>query len=210
MAARWPQASRKLVEQAANGYAVIDSLKGKIPGIVPVKPRESKYARASAVAPFIEAGNAFLPDPAIALFDTEAFVTECSSFPNDAHDDQVDAASQALAEMLLDGTGAQAWIDWAKRKAAEAAAADPDAPAPVAAEPADSNSDGHPVAPAGVVVPSSSGNGTYLVTPDGRCSCPAGTYGKPCKHLAAAGVVAETPQQRLQRARQAAFLASSR
>jgi predicted phage terminase large subunit-like protein len=134
MAARWPQASRKLIEQAANGFAVIDSLKGKIAGIVPVKPRESKYARASAVSPFIEAGNAFLPAPDVALFDAEAFVEECTGFPNAANDDQVDAASQALAEMLLDGTGAQAWIAWAKRKAE--AAADSALPAPEpAAEP---------------------------------------------------------------------------
>jgi predicted phage terminase large subunit-like protein len=133
MAARWPQAARRLVEDKANGTAVIDSLKSKIPGIVPVTPHESKYARASAVSPFIEAGNVFLPAADVALFDAEAFVTECASFPNDAHDDQVDAASQALAEMLLDGTGAQAWIAWAKRKA-EAAADTAPAPEP-AAEP---------------------------------------------------------------------------
>lgn len=144
MAARWPQASRKLIEQAANGFAVIDSLKGKIAGIVPVKPRESKYARASAVSPFIEAGNAFLPAADVALFDAEAFVEECAGFPNAANDDQVDAASQALAEMLLDGTGAQAWIAWAKRKAEAGAdealpapepAAEPD-PEPIADDPA--------------------------------------------------------------------------
>lgn len=121
LAAKWPQASRKLVEQAANGFAVIDSLKGKIPGIVPVKPRESKYARASAVSPFIEAGNVFLPERDVALFDAGELVEEAAGFPNAAHDDMVDAASQALAEMLLDGTGAQAWLDWARRKAAEAA-----------------------------------------------------------------------------------------
>lgn len=120
LAAKWPQASRKLVEQAANGFAVIDSLKDKIPGIVPVKPRESKYARASAVSPFIESGNAFLPAPDVALFDAEALVDEAASFPNGAHDDQVDAGSQALAEMFLDGNGAQAWLAWAAKKAAEA------------------------------------------------------------------------------------------
>ena len=130
LAARWPQASRKLVESAANGEAVIDSFRGKIPGIVPVKPRESKYARASAVSPFIEAGNAFLPEPGIALFDAEAFIDEAAGFPNAAHDDQVDSASQALAEMFLDGTGAQAWIEWARRKALVAAAGRGEGPAP--------------------------------------------------------------------------------
>jgi len=125
MVARWPQASRKLIEDKANGTAVIDSLKAKIPGLVPVTPHESKYARASAVSPFIEAGNVFLPAADVALFDAEAFIDECAGFPNAAHDDQVDGTSQALAEMLLDETGAQAWIAWAKRKAEEVAAAPP-------------------------------------------------------------------------------------
>lgn len=118
---RWPQATRKLVEDKANGTAVLSSLKSKISGIVGITPTESKYARASAVAPFIEAGNAFLPAPEIALFDAEALVDEAAGFPNAAHDDQVDATSQALAELLLDGNGAMAWIAWAKRKAEEAA-----------------------------------------------------------------------------------------
>jgi predicted phage terminase large subunit-like protein len=130
LAARWPQASRKLVESAANGEAVIDSFKGKIPGIVPIKPRESKYARASAVSPFVEAGNALLPEAAVALFDVEAFIDEAAGFPNSAHDDQVDSASQALAELFLDGTGAQAWLAWAKRKAEQAAVDRGEAPAP--------------------------------------------------------------------------------
>ena len=101
MVARWPQAARKLIEDKANGQAVIDSLTAKIPGIIPVTPKESKYARASAVAPFVEAGNAWLPADEVALFDVEEFITEAASFPNAAHDDQVDGASQALNEMLL-------------------------------------------------------------------------------------------------------------
>ena len=121
LAARWPQAIRRLVEDKANGTAVISTLKSKIPGIVAVNPTDSKYGRAVAVAPVIEAGNALLPDPSIALFDTEAFIDECAAFPNSAHDDQVDTTSQALAEMFLDGNGAAAWIAWAKKKALAAA-----------------------------------------------------------------------------------------
>ena len=41
--------------------------------------------------------------------------------------------SQALAEMLLDGNGAQAWISWARRKAELAAGITP--PEPPAPEP---------------------------------------------------------------------------
>jgi predicted phage terminase large subunit-like protein len=145
MVARWPQAGRKLVEDKANGTAIIDTLKSKIPGIVPVTPHESKYARASAVAPFIEAGNVFLPAADIALFDADALVDEAAGFPNAAHDDQVDAASQALAELLLDGTGAQAWIAWAKRKAQEAAAED--APVSVNGHGPDASPEPAPVIP---------------------------------------------------------------
>jgi predicted phage terminase large subunit-like protein len=126
MAARWPDASRRLVEDKANGPAVISSLKSKIPGIVAITPKDSKYARATAVSPFVEAGNVFLPGPEIALFDTEALISQAAAFPNDAHDDMVDATSQALAEMLLDGNGAQAWIRWAKAKAEAAASGTPD------------------------------------------------------------------------------------
>ena len=144
LVARWPQVAAKYVEDKANGPAVISTLKSKIPGIVAINPKDSKYGRATAVAPFIEAGNVLLPDPEIALFDPEELVTEAASFPNGPHDDLVDMMSQALAELLLDGTGAQAWIDWARRKAEEAAAGvTPEprqnghtpAPAPAAPEP---------------------------------------------------------------------------
>lgn len=117
LAARWPQATAKYVEDKANGTAVINTLKSKIPGIVAINPTESKYARANAVAPVVQAGNVFLPEAGIALFDPEELIDEAAGFPNAAHDDQVDATSQALAQMLLDGTGAQAWIDYARRRA---------------------------------------------------------------------------------------------
>jgi predicted phage terminase large subunit-like protein len=122
---RWPQATAKLVEDKANGTAVISTLKSKIPGIIAVTPTESKYARANAVSPVIEAGNAFLPESEIALFDPDELVDEAAGFPNSAHDDQVDATSQALAYLLLDQTGAHAWINHFRAKV-EAAQGEPD------------------------------------------------------------------------------------
>jgi predicted phage terminase large subunit-like protein len=100
LTARWPQAALKLVEDKANGPAVISALARKVPGIVPVEPDGSKLARASAVAPFVEAGNVWLPDPQLAPWVME-LVEEATGFPNGAHDDQVDALSQALNRMLL-------------------------------------------------------------------------------------------------------------
>jgi predicted phage terminase large subunit-like protein len=141
MVARWPQATAKYVEDKANGTAIIDTLRSAIPGIVAINPTESKYARANAVAPVVQAGNVLLPEAAIALFDPEALIDEAAAFPNGAHDDQVDATSQALAQLLLDGTGAQAWIAHARRKAeaiaaAKAATAAPE-PVPAPGEPED-------------------------------------------------------------------------
>ena len=71
-------------------------------GLTPVEPDGSKEARAHAVAPFVEAGNVWLPDPSIAPW-VEDFLAEVCSFPMAAHDDQVDAMSQALARMFLLG-----------------------------------------------------------------------------------------------------------
>lgn len=101
MVRKWPQANAKLIEDKANGTAVIDSLRKTIPGIVPITPKDSKYSRANAVAPFVEAGNVHLPSKTVAVFDVEDLIDEATSFPNAAHDDQVDATSQALARLLL-------------------------------------------------------------------------------------------------------------
>lgn len=131
---KWPQASAKLVEDKANGTAVIDTLQKEIGGIVPVTPTESKYARANAVAPFLEAGNVLLPTRECGLFDPDELVDEAAAFPNGAHDDQVDSLSQGLARLLLDGAGHAAWVDWLRKKAAAVAAGGADAAAAAPAE----------------------------------------------------------------------------
>lgn len=97
LSAQYPQARRKLVEAAANGEALMDSLKAEIEGIIGVKPKESKDARLSAVSTLYEAGNVLYPDPSIAPWIT-VNVEELCGFPNAAHDDTVDASSQGLAD----------------------------------------------------------------------------------------------------------------
>lgn len=95
----WPQTRLKIVEEKANGAAIIDVLKSEITGLVAVTPKESKYARANAVSPFIESGHAFIPSDGFAPWAAE-FVEECAAFPNSPHDDQVDTMSQALDRLL--------------------------------------------------------------------------------------------------------------
>lgn len=99
MTEQWPQARAKYVEDAANGPAVIDTLKNEIGGIIPVTAKGSKYARAVAVQPFVAAGNVLLPSKRLATFDVDEFISELSLFPNAAHDDMVDAFSQALKKI---------------------------------------------------------------------------------------------------------------
>lgn len=99
MTAKWPQAHAKLVEDKANGPAVIQMLQREVAGLIAVNPEGGKIVRASAVSPHIEAGNVFLPDPSIAPW-IHDFIEESAAFPNGAHDDQVDAMTQALNRML--------------------------------------------------------------------------------------------------------------
>lgn len=95
LTARWPMAGAKLVEDKANGPALIATLKQEIPGIVAIQPDGTKEARAHSVSPWIESGDVVLPHPSLAPW-IEDFVEECSVFPKGAHDDQVDCCTQAL------------------------------------------------------------------------------------------------------------------
>lgn len=114
LAARWPQAMLKLVEDKANGPAVISMLGRSVPGIVPIEPDGSKVARASAVSPLVEAGNVWLPSSEVAAWADEV-IEQAAGFPTAKHDDDIDALSQALNRLVImpllagqdlgDGTG---------------------------------------------------------------------------------------------------------
>lgn len=86
-----------LVEDKANGSAIIETLRKKIPGVIGVNPRDSKEERVNAVSFAIEAGNVYLPKDKPF---TAPFIEECAQFPNGKHDDTVDQMTQALARMI--------------------------------------------------------------------------------------------------------------
>jgi predicted phage terminase large subunit-like protein len=100
MSTKWPQAVAKFVEDKANGPAVMNALNRQVMGLIPIEPEGSKYARASAVSPLTESGNVVLPDPEL-LPNVEELVEEAKNFPNSAHDDTIDALSQAINRLLL-------------------------------------------------------------------------------------------------------------
>lgn len=120
LSAKWPQAHAKLVEDKANGPAIIAQLRSSVPGLIAINPTDSKYARASAVAPFQESGNVYLPDPTLAPW-IDDYVVEHTSFPNASHDDQVDCTSQALDRLLGNQSGFEQAKDWLKQFSGNAA-----------------------------------------------------------------------------------------
>jgi predicted phage terminase large subunit-like protein len=95
---RWPQTTEILIEDKANGPAVIDVLKAQVPGLIAIEPDGSKLARAHAVTWVWEAGNVLIPYEQIVPW-VRGYITEITMFPAAAHDDQVDAMTQALRRL---------------------------------------------------------------------------------------------------------------
>jgi predicted phage terminase large subunit-like protein len=98
VSARHPDVLAKVIEDKANGPAILDDLGQEIPGLIPWPPQgrgmDDKVARASAAAPVVRAGNVYLPPKHVPWVD--AFIGECASFPTGVYDDQVDMFSQAI------------------------------------------------------------------------------------------------------------------
>jgi predicted phage terminase large subunit-like protein len=106
MTAKHPKAYAKLIEDKANGPAIIDSLKTEISGIIAVNPEGGKLSRGHAVAPFVEAGNVYLPHPDLAIgvgkqcTGIMQMLDQISDFPFATRDDWVDMTTQALLRLL--------------------------------------------------------------------------------------------------------------
>lgn len=104
-----------LVEDQASGQSLIQALQRdtRLP-VKPIKVSSDKISRASAILPLIEAGRVVLPAGAEWV---AQLVDECATFPNAAHDDVVDALSQALnhvAEIGARGFSALAKFEGAR------------------------------------------------------------------------------------------------
>lgn len=84
------------IEDKANGSAIIEVLRQNVSGVVAVEPKESKYARAEAVAYIQQDGHIFLPKKTGWVYE---LINEFATFPNGAHDDEVDCMTQALNKL---------------------------------------------------------------------------------------------------------------
>lgn len=97
MRAKYPKIRREVIEDKANGPAVIEERSRRAQGVIAWSPgSESKESRAVAVQPQVEAGNVFVPRNAAWK---EVFFHEVTTFPNGSHDDQVDTFTMALLDM---------------------------------------------------------------------------------------------------------------
>jgi phage terminase large subunit-like protein len=103
-ALRTPQPGYQVSDDVAGQLGMTDeerqlvsAIRGRgVSGLIPNNAKGSKVVRARAVASYVEAGDVWLNahGPWLGLF-----LEEVSGFPQAAHDDQVDAMSQALAKM---------------------------------------------------------------------------------------------------------------
>lgn len=93
---KYPQVSFVLIEDKANGPAIISSLRDRVPGILATSPgQDSKESRARAWAPEQEAGNIYLPMPEHQPWVT-AYIDEHANCPANKYWDQIDAAGQLI------------------------------------------------------------------------------------------------------------------
>ena len=89
----WPNCTGVLIEEKANGSAILTLLKKEVSGMIPVKPDASKDERLMAVQPIFEAGNFYVDATNI---HTKDVIAELTTFPASPNDDIVDAISQGL------------------------------------------------------------------------------------------------------------------
>jgi predicted phage terminase large subunit-like protein len=101
----WPGMRAVLIEAKANGPAIIEVLRQKIPGLQGVNPQgDSKESRAHATLPRFEAGQVWFPSPEFHGWVQNLLLPEILSFPQARHDDQVDAMTMALNWITESGT----------------------------------------------------------------------------------------------------------
>lgn len=103
----WPEATRKLYEDKANGPAMQSMLTDKIVGLIPVEPQGSKVQRARACQPIVEAGNVFVPDPRMYPW-ARRWLDEVCGFPFAKHNDRVDTLTQMLIHEQISEAAAAA------------------------------------------------------------------------------------------------------
>lgn len=114
---KFPMISETVIEDKANGPAVMEQLANVVPNLVPW-PREnkmmdSKEARWLAASPIVRQGNVWIPspepgtwaaeiDPETHKTAIEVFLTEVTTAPNSKYKDQIDTFAMAMIDSNSD------------------------------------------------------------------------------------------------------------
>lgn len=99
LSGKWPNARAKVVENKANGPAIVSLLKKEIPGLVEFNPVGGKEERALSITPYLEAGNLFLPNPVKCPWVND-FIDSLLKFPKGKYKDDVDAFVQGVLYLM--------------------------------------------------------------------------------------------------------------
>ena len=90
-----------VVEEKANGSAVLDVMQQKIAGFISYDPgNQDKVTRMKLVTPYIESGNVYIPDKEKVPW-TIDLLYDLLKFPFIEHDDVPDAFSQLLTRVFV-------------------------------------------------------------------------------------------------------------
>ena len=95
LSGKWKSARAKVIENKANGPAIVNTLKKEISGMVEFNPKGSKTERAMSVTPYFEAGNIHFPDPKTNPW-VEDLIRDLLVFPKGTYKDTVDALVQGI------------------------------------------------------------------------------------------------------------------
>jgi predicted phage terminase large subunit-like protein len=117
----FPTIDELIIEDKANGSAIIDSLRYSdgVPPIVAINPLGGKYSRAQAVSPFVATCKVHIPTDFTPSEEAEIewdgkeknlkghqkFIEQHLKFPFAKHDDMVDSETQALSRIIKLITG---------------------------------------------------------------------------------------------------------
>ena len=96
---KWPKARAKVIENKANGPAIVDHLKKQIAGMVEFNPKGSKEERALSTTPYFEAGNIHFPAPEVCPW-VHDLIQDLLMFPKGVYKDDTDALVQGILYLM--------------------------------------------------------------------------------------------------------------